>query len=145
MRSIYGFIVLSSLLFGGVATTASRAFEASSFEQFNSNVQANIFAEDNDELTLKDDSLLDDRSFYTPSKMLLVSHASKVEVHETRDKMPRGSGRIDSEHFEVVNESAETLDDARGSGRDSSKTLGRGSGRIDKNEEAHRASGRFEA
>jgi len=144
MRSIYGFILLSSLLFTGVATTANRTLNSDSSEHFSSGTNSETFAQDNGNYCTPGESQREDCN-RPQSQLLLASAESKPGMDQNRDRMPRGTGRRDSVDF------------GRGSGRISLKNDdGRGSGRVkltnadedadetSTNDEAHRASGRVE-
>jgi hypothetical protein len=143
MRSIYSSILLSSLLFTGVATTATRTVESGSWNQLSSDIASEMLAEKESDFCTRGS---DRETCLNPqSQLLLASSESKPEVDESRDQMPRGTGR------------REILSSGRGSGRVSLKDDdGRGSGRreltnlsqysddFESQLQAHRASGRVE-
>lgn len=143
MRSIYSSILLTSLLFTGVATTATRTVESDSLNHLSSEMASEILAKKESDFCTRGG---DRENCLNPqSQLLLASTESKPEVDESKDQMPRGTGRI------------EILHSGRGSGRVSLKDDdGRGSGRreltnvseyrddFESQLQAHRASGRVE-
>ncbi len=146
MRSIYGFILLSTLLFTGLETTADRTFKSTYLSRFVSDITSEKLAQDNGNYCPPGGSQRDG-CLDTQSHLLLASAESKPGLDQTRDRMPRGTGRRESIEFEQGSSRLSLKDNqGLGSGRFKLTNHDEDSDVIDSNnDEAHRASGRLEA
>jgi len=144
MRSIYGFILLSGLLLNGVGNAAFRTFESWSFDQVGSDIPLNILSE-NDENFCKRGADQRDGCLEMKSQVLLSLNQSKLVVDKFVNRMPRGSGRIDTMDSDQNNRRMSIKDEARGSGRRDITNSEKDTDSVQSTSQEHRGSGRLEA
>lgn len=144
MRSIYGFILLSGLLFTGVANSAFRISKTGTFDQISSGITSNILAE-NDGNFCKRGADQRDGCLEMKSHVLLSFNQSKPGVDKSVNRMHRGSGRIDTIDYEQDNLRMSTKDDGRGSNRRKLTNSEKDSDSPQSTSQEHRGSGRVEA